>query len=272
MVGEQVVLAGQSIRESYASSHCPIEREGSIISAVKRLSGKVAIVTGSSSGIGKAIALTFGREGARVVIAARRQAVCERTVAQIRTEHGEAISIPTDVTDELQVERLFSETIRQFGRLDLLVNNAGIGASGRLVDMSTEAFDRVIETNLRGTFLCARAGFGQMMQDGGGVILNMSSVAGVQAWAGTGAYSASKHGIMALTKAMADEGRHHKIKVCAICPGGVADELVDASPADIERSGAISPFDVAETCVYLATLGPNAIVQQVVIDRMMADW
>jgi NAD(P)-dependent dehydrogenase (short-subunit alcohol dehydrogenase family) len=239
---------------------------------VKRLSEKVAIVTGSSSGIGKAVALTFGREGARVVVAARRQNLCERTVAQIHADGGKAISIPTDVTDEFQVERLFSETVRQFGQLDILVNNAGIGVGGRLVDMNTETFDRVIETNLRGTFLCARASFRQMMHTGGGIMLNMSSVAGVQAWAGTGAYSASKHGIMALTKAMADEGRQHKIKVCAICPGGVADELVDASPEDIERSGAISPFDVAETCVYLATLGPNAIVQQIVIDRLMADW
>lgn len=185
---------------------------------------------------------------------------------------GHAISIPADVTDESQVDRLFSETIRQCGRLDILVNNAGIGGGGRIVDTSTETFDRVIETNLRGTFLCARAGFRYMMHNGGGVMLNMSSVAGVQGWAGTGAYSASKHGIMALTKAMADEGRQHKIKVCAICPGGVADELVDASPEDIERSGAISPFGVAETCVYLATLGPNSIVQQIVIDRMMADW
>lgn len=249
-----------------------MDRQRSIISTVKRLSGKVAIVTGSSSGIGKAIALTFGREGARVVVAARRQNLCERTVAQIHADGGEAVSIPTDVTDESHVERLFSDTVHQFGRLDILVNNAGIGGSGRLVDISTETFDRVIKTNLYGTFLCARVGFGHMMRHGGGIILNISSVAGIQAWAGTGAYSASKHGIMALSKAMADEGRQHNIKVCAICPGGVADELVDAAPEDIERSGAISPFDVAETCVYLATLGSHAIVQQIVIDRMMADW
>ena len=206
------------------------------------------------------------------MVAARRKSLCEQTVAQVRTGGGQAISIPTDVTVESQVDRLLSETVRQFGRLDILINNAGIGGGGRIIDTSTETFDRVIATNLRGTFLCARAGFRQMMQQGGGLILNMSSVAGVQAWAGTGTYSASKHGIMALTKAMADEGKLHKIKVCAVCPGGVADELVDASPADIDRSGAISPFDVAETCVYLATLKPNAIVQQIVIDRMMADW
>ncbi len=253
---------------------------------MKRLSGKTAIVTGSSSGIGKAIALTFAHEGARVVVAARRQSLCKQVVTQIRQRGGEATSIPTDVTNELQVERLISETVRQFGRLDILVNNAGIGGGGRIADATTKAFDEVMFTNLRGTFLCARAGFREMQQQShppspggserapsqGGIIINMSSVAGVQAWAGTGIYSASKHGIMALTKAMADEGRRHQIKVCAICPGGVADELVDAPPEEIERSGAISPFDVAETAVYLCTLGPNTIVQQVIIDRLMADW
>ncbi|WP_447985141.1 SDR family NAD(P)-dependent oxidoreductase [Nitrospira sp. Nam74] len=239
---------------------------------MKRLADKVTIVTGSSSGIGKAIARVFGREGARVVVAARRQNLCEQTAAQVHADGSQAISVPTDVTDESQVDHLIAETVRQYGRLDILVNNAGIGGGGQIVDTSTETFDRVIATNLRGTFLCARAGFRQMRKNGGGVILNMSSVAGVQAWSGTGTYSASKHGIMALTKAMADEGRPYNIKVCAICPGGVADELVDASPEDIERSGAISPFDVAETCVYLATLGPNSIVQQIVLDRRMADW
>jgi 3-oxoacyl-[acyl-carrier protein] reductase len=236
------------------------------------LGGKIAIVTGSSSGIGKAIALTFGAEGAKVVVAARRKQLCEQVAAQIQQRGGEALSVQTDVTDEEQVERLIATTVRQYGRLDILVNNAGIGGGAPIVDMSTEAFDRIIDTNLRGTFFCSRAGFRQMLKNGGGIILNMSSVAGVQAWAGTGTYSASKHGIMALTKAMADEGRRHHIKVCAICPGAVANQLVDAPAEEITHSGEISPFDVAETAVYLATLGPNTIVQQVILDRLMADW
>ncbi|WP_447975482.1 SDR family NAD(P)-dependent oxidoreductase [Nitrospira sp. Kam-Ns4a] len=237
-----------------------------------RLANKIAIVTGSSSGIGKAIARRFAEEGARVVIAARRAALCEQVAAEIRARGGEAVALPTDVSDEAQVERLIAETVRRFGRLDILVNNAGIGGGGRLADTSTEEFDRVMATNLRGTFFCCRAGFRQMAAQGGGTILNMSSVAGIDAWAGTGVYSASKHGILALSKALADEGRNCGIKVCAICPGGVADELVDASPAEIARSGKISPDDVAETAVYLACLGPNAIVLRVVLDRLGADW
>ncbi len=238
---------------------------------MKRLAGKIAIVTGSSSGIGKAIALTFGKEGAAVVIAARRKDLCEKTVAQIRKEGGDAMAIQTDVTDEAQVERLITETVKRYGRLDLLVNNAGIGGGGRIESTSTETFDRVMNTNLRGTFFCCRAGFRQMKQNGG-TIINMSSVAGVQAWAGTGTYSTSKHGIMALTKSLADEGRAYKIKVSAICPGGVADELVDASPDEILRSEQISPYDIAEAAVYLAALGPYAVVHQIIVDRLGADW
>lgn len=239
---------------------------------MRRLAGKAAIVTGSSSGIGKAIALTFAAEGARVVVAARRRTLCDQLVARIKDRGGEALAIRTDVTEETQVEHLVSETVRRWGRLDILVNNAGIGGGGPVAKATTEAFDRIIGTNLRGTFFCCRAGFRQMKKNGGGTIINMSSVAGVQAWAGTGLYSASKFGIMGLTKALADEGRAHRIRVCAICPAGVADSLVDAPAEKIAASQLISPFDIAETAVYLATLGPHAIVQQVIVDRLGAEW
>lgn len=237
-----------------------------------RLKGKVAIVTGSSSGIGKAIALRFGQEGAKVVVAARRLQLCEQTVSQIREQGGEALAIQTDIADERQVERLMADTVERYGRIDILINNAGIGGGSRLIDTSTETFDQVMNVNVRGTFFCCRAGFRQMKRQGGGVIINMSSVAGLQAWSGTGTYSASKHGIMALTKSLADEGRPYNIKVSAICPGAVADELVDASPADIQRREKIDPFDVAEATLYLSTLGKYAVVHHIVIDRLGAEW
>ena len=106
----------------------------------------------------------------------------------------------------------------------------------------------------------------------GGLIINMSSVVGAQAWAGTGAYRASKRGIMALTKSLADEGRLFHIKVSAICPAGVADELVDASSEEILLSEKIDPYDIAETAVYMARLGPSALVRQIVVDRLGAEW
>jgi 3-oxoacyl-[acyl-carrier protein] reductase len=240
--------------------------------SMKRLEGKVAIVTGSSSGIGKAIALRFGEEGAKVVLAARRLHLCEQTAAHIQAKGGEASAIQTDISHEHQVNALIQQTVKQYGRLDILVNNAGIFGGGRIADTDIKTFDDVMATNLRGTFLCCRAGFQQMKQQKGGLIINMSSVAGVQAWAGTGTYSVSKHGMMALTKSLADEGRAFNIKVSAICPGGVADELVDAPPEDILRSEKIDPFDIAETALYLARLGPHAVVHQIVVDRLGADW
>jgi 3-oxoacyl-[acyl-carrier protein] reductase len=239
---------------------------------MKRLEGKVAIVTGSSSGIGKAIAHTFGREGAMVVVTARRLDICEQVAEQIRMKGGQAVSLKTDVTDESQVDELCRYTIIHFGQLDILVNNAGVFGGGSFMKVTTSDFDRVINTNLRGAFFCCRAGLRVMMKQKSGTIINMSSVAGIEAWAGTGIYSASKHGLMGLTKALADEARSHGIKVCSICPAGVADELVDASEEKIVESQKINPFDIAETAVYLATLGPHAIVRQVVVDRLGAEW
>jgi len=239
---------------------------------LKRLKGKVAIVTGSSSGIGKAVAIRFAEEGAFVVIAARRVSLCSQVATMINGRGGKAVSIPTDIRKEEQVENLISQTAEQCGGLDILVNNAGIFGGGPIADTSTAHFDDVLHTNIRGTFFCCRAGFRHMKAKGGGIIINMSSVAGTDAWAGTGPYSASKFAIMGLTKALADEGRSCGIKVCAICPGGVAEDLVDHEPETITNSGKISPFDVAETAVYLATLGPNTIVRQVIVDRLGADW
>ena len=239
---------------------------------MERLKKKIAIVTGSSSGIGKAIALRFAQEGATVVVAARRLDKCEKTVAQIQAAGGIAFVAQTDIADESQVERLMADTVRRFQRIDILVNNAGIFGGRRLAETSTEAFDEVMNTNIRGTFFCCRAGFTQMKKQGGGTIINMSSVAGVQAWSGTGTYSASKHAILALTKSLADEGRAYHIKVSAICPGGVADELVDATVDERARSEKIDPFDIAETALYLACLGPQAVVHQIVVDRIGAEW
>jgi len=239
---------------------------------MKRLEEKVAIVTGSSSGIGKAIALRFGEEGAKVVLAARRLHLCQALAARIKKIGGEATAIQTDISSEQQVNALIHQTVTKYGRLDVLVNNAGIFGGGRVAEADSKTFEEVMATNLRGTFFCCRAGFQQMKIQKGGLIINMSSVAGVQAWAGTGIYSASKHGIMALTKSLADEGRAYNIKVSAICPAGVADELVDASPEDILRSEKIDPFDIAQTALYLAELGPHAVVHQIVVDRLGADW
>ncbi|MDX1411718.1 MAG: SDR family oxidoreductase, partial [Nitrospirales bacterium] len=155
---------------------------------LKRLEGKIAIVTGSSSGIGKAVAIRFAEEGATVIIAARRVSLCSQVAGMINQRGGKAVSIPTDIRNEGQVEHLFSQTAERFGSVDILVNNAGIFGGGPLEETNTEQFDDVLNTNIRGTFFCCRAGFRQMKARGGGTIINMSSVAGTDAWAGTGTY------------------------------------------------------------------------------------
>jgi 3-oxoacyl-[acyl-carrier protein] reductase len=186
---------------------------------MQRLTGKVAVVTGSSSGIGKAIALRFGEEGAKVVVTARRKALCEETAKEICRKGGEAFVIQADVSHETQVAMLYDKAWQQYGRLDIAVHNAGIFGGRRIAETTAAAFDEVMNVNLRGTFFCCRAAFKHMKAQGGGVIINMSSVAGVQAWTGTGIYSASKHGVMALTKALADEGRS-----ISRCPQSVLEE------------------------------------------------
>src|SRR5512134_2306108 len=143
---------------------------------MKRLLNKVAIVTGSSSGIGKAIALRFGQEGAKVVVAARRKSLCEKTAGEICRQGGDAFVIQTDVSHEQQVDMLFEKTVQQYGRIDIVVNNAGIFGGRRIAETTTEVFDEVLNVNLRGTFLCCRAAFKQMKKQGGGLIVNMSSV------------------------------------------------------------------------------------------------
>jgi len=231
--------------------------------------GKSVMVTGATSGIGGAVARAFRSNGARVAAVGRNEVALNELYA---ADGNEALRIPADVTDHEVMRRVVEDVIRTFGRLDVLVNAAGHISTGTIENTDLVAWDALMNVNLRGTFFCCRTAFKHMKALGEGVIINISSVAGVQAWAGTGVYSASKHGVMALTKALADEGRPFNIKVSAICPGGVADELVDATPEEILRSEKISPFDIAETAVYLSTLGKFAVVQEIVVNRLGADW
>jgi 3-oxoacyl-[acyl-carrier protein] reductase len=231
------------------------------------LQGKTAIVTGGNSGIGKAIAFALAREGADVVVAARRKKENERVASDFQTISGrKALAIQADVAKEADCERLVAETVKALGRLDILVNNAGIYAGDKLADTSTDEFDRVLKTNLYGTFWCARAAFKQMQKQDGGYIINISSVAGKEAWSGSGAYSASKFGVMALTQALADEGKPHNIKCAAICPAMVATPM-----AGVRGTDYIQPEDVAETVLYLLRLSPAVWPTEIVMPRKGAE-
>ena len=234
-----------------------------------KLIDKVVVITGASRGIGRAIAERFAREGASVVLAGRDAALLGEVAKNIQARRGKAHAVVCDVTQEADVQRLMQEAMQRFNGLDVMINNAGVMVARHLIDTTTDEYDHVLDTNLKGVYLGCREAFKIMKGRGGGVIINMSSVAGKEAWAGLGLYSASKFGLMGMTYALADEGSRFNIKVSALCPGMVATDL--AKSANLSTDELIQPDDVAEAALYLATLPKNVVVKDMMLARRGAD-
>jgi len=193
-----------------------------------RLEGKVCLVTGGASGIGRATALAFAREGAKVVVSDVAVAGGEETVRLIREAGGEAIFVPCDVSQAADVQALVERTVRAYGRLDCAFNNAGIeGMAARTADYSEEVWDRVISIDLKGVWLCMKYEIQQMLRQGGGSIVNTASVAGLVGWAGAAAYAAAKHGVVGLTRTAALEYAKAGIRINAVCPGFTRTPLLE---------------------------------------------
>jgi NAD(P)-dependent dehydrogenase (short-subunit alcohol dehydrogenase family) len=243
---------------------------------VSRLAGRVAVVTGAASGIGEAIALAFAREGADIVVADKVDETRAHKVLTGVAEYGRrSLFVRTDVADEASVTAMAETALAHFGKVDILVNNAGIFTEALLENMSVEEWDRVVNTNLRGTFLCTRALLGQMLERGDGRIINIASQLGQIGGAAVAHYSASKAGVIGLTKALAREVSSRGVLVNAIAPGPIetplleseSDEWRNAKLAElpIGRFGTVD--EVTPTAVLLAsadgsyyvgqTLGPN---------------
>ena len=180
------------------------------------LDGKVAIVTGSNRGIGRGIARGFAREGARMALAARDAALLDDAADEFRSLGADVVAIPTDVTDEAAVDALIERTLEQLGPLDVLVNNAGIAEHAPLVDMTLDAWQRTVDVNLTGPFLCARAALRVMAAAGRGRIINVASISSQRVRPGSASYSATKFGLWGLTQVIALEGRDHGVS-CS-CP------------------------------------------------------
>jgi NAD(P)-dependent dehydrogenase (short-subunit alcohol dehydrogenase family) len=230
----------------------------------KLFEGKVAVITGGSSGIGRATAIAFAAEGARVAIGARRAAESEETIRLIHALGREAMFVPTDVTRADQVQKLMDAAMNRWQRLDLAFNNAGIGGTPfvPLPDYSEQVWDDVIDVNLKGVFLSMKYEIPHMLKSGGGAIVNMSSVAGLIGGPIGVAYYASKHGVIGATKAAALEYAKRGIRVNAVCPAVIRTPMSEGMfNTDLEASLlAVHPMgrfgtteEVADAVVFLCS-------------------
>ena len=219
-----------------------------------KLDGKVALVTGSGRGIGKGIARGLADEGAILVLAARSVEELNQTAEELREGGTSVLTVPTDVTDEAQIEVMFERTMEAFNRLDILVNNSGAFDGGPLDELSTEALDNVLSVNLRAPFLCTRAAMRIMKEQGSGRIINIGSISAQRVRPGAGPYCASKFGLWGLTQVTALEGRPHGIAASCLHPGGTQ---VRDVPEGEERADLMQVEELAQAAVLMATLPPN---------------
>ncbi len=238
-----------------------------------RLKDKIAIITGASRGIGREIAVLFAREGAKLVLTSRNPEALKAVAKEIyEIAREEPLVFQLDVRDSAKVEELVDKTLDKYKRVDILVNNAGVTKDGLFVRMADADWDEVLDTNLKGTFLCMRAVSKAMMKQRYGKIINMASVIGLIGNAGQANYAASKAGIIALTKSVAKELGSRNVMVNAIAPGFIDTEMTQGLTADVKNAilktipvGFFGkPIDVAKTALYLASDESNFITGQVI--------
>ncbi|WP_327151117.1 SDR family NAD(P)-dependent oxidoreductase [Nocardia sp. NBC_01329] len=239
------------------------------------LDGKVAIVTGAGRGLGRSMAYALAEAGAAVTVASRTAAELDTFVTEVRAAEGRALACPTDITDEESVRRMVQATLDTFGRVDILVNNSGIVASVPLVDQPADEWDRVIATNLRGTYLATRAVGPHLIAQGGGKVVNIASNFALQGVANHAAYSASKAGVIAFTRSMAIEWARHGIQVNAIAPGYFATPLNAELRDDAEAAARVvraiparrmgEPDEIRPWLLLLAGDDSNFVTGEVIV-------
>jgi 3-hydroxybutyrate dehydrogenase len=220
---------------------------------VPRFEGTVAVVTGGGSGIGAAVAHELAREGAAVIVAARRTERIERVATEIRGAAGKAWAVHCDVTDAASVNDLARAATRHAGAVDILVNNAGVAHSAPLAKTTLEDWNRVLAVNATGTFLCTRAFLSGMLERRRGSIVNVASVAGLEGGRYIAAYAAAKHAVIGLTKSVAAEVEGTGVTCNAVCPGFVDTEMTEASVGRVVEKTGKSPTDALQALLASAS-------------------
>ncbi|MBD2309972.1 SDR family oxidoreductase [Chroococcidiopsis sp. FACHB-1243] len=234
------------------------------------LKNKVALVTGGTSGIGRATAIAMGAAGAKVVFSGRRDAEGEQTAKMIRETGAECLYVHSDVTNEAEVQALVEKTIATYGRLDCGFNNAGIESPFKLLhEQSIEHFDTIMSINVRGLFLCMKYEIQQMLKQGAGAIVNTSSTTGLIGYPGTAPYTASKHAVMGLTRSAALDYAKQGIRINAVNPGAIATEMIDRLGFTADDVAPIVPMgrigqvaEIAQAVVFLCSDAASYITGQ----------
>ena len=229
-----------------------------------QLDGKIAVVTGSSRSIGKAIAIAFAKEGASLVLAARTEEGLNATARVIKSLGRDVEVVPTDVKVEADITNLFEKTLARFGRLDVLVNNSGLFHAAPLDKVPTQAWDDVIATNLRAPFLCTRAAFAIMKAQGGGRIINIGSISASRVRAFNVAYSSAKFGLVGLTQTTALEGREFNITCGILHPGNTERDNRPPEGTGWTAEPYLSQQEIAAAAVYMAAQPPHVNVLEII--------
>jgi NADP-dependent 3-hydroxy acid dehydrogenase YdfG len=238
-----------------------------------RLKDKVAIVTGASAGIGQACARALAREGAKLVLTARRSERLEALAAEAKQLGGEAVSVAGDAREEATALATVDRATSAFGRIDILINNAGMGNYKDLVDTDADEYDEMMDSNVRSTFLFARHAVPVMIRQRSGLVLMISSMAGVYGFAGEAVYCATKFAQVGFAQALDKELRPHGIKVGAICPGGVKTEFAigkGRTEASVAQSAMLEADDVAQAVLFACTQPPGSRIIELQM-RTMAE-
>jgi NAD(P)-dependent dehydrogenase (short-subunit alcohol dehydrogenase family) len=228
------------------------------------------LITGGSSGIGLAVARALGQDGFGITVSARRPDKLEQAAAQLRDEGLEVLAVPANMTDEEDIRRMVAAHREQFGRMDVLMNNAGVGIGGAIADAETKKLDMQIDVNLRAVYLVTRESIPMLKAagaDGGAMIINTASIAGKRPQGWLAAYSATKAGVIALTEATAKELAADGVRCTAICPGFVDTAMTEWIRNEVPPSEMIQPEDVAEVVRCVLRLSPACIVPEVMMVR-----